>query len=584
MIKKTICIALLTVTQLALSQVSVGWDALCDYDLNVDANGLQQAIDDGATEIRLSNQNLHQTALDITENVILKGGYADCTAANAGTQTNINSVIDATGTGFPAVKVRSITDAQVTLDTLTIQNGNGVNNGSTSNWAGGLSIDQVTGSVQLNRINLKDNNGIYGGGLSVVNFNTEGSLMISVNNMAVQNNSASSNGGGIYCYAPESGFDLLIDMGSAATVRNNHSDNNGGGLYVDGCRVQFSAGVSTLVNSSIDKEIYTNSANASGAGIFAVGRAELNLIGTQADSFDVIFNQANVDTGVSGSGGGIFASSQDTVVNLTNSIISNNSTGRYGGGLFASFDAVINVDRSLNGCNYSDYCSQIIANTNLGLTSGGGGAMAVRFSAQLNIKNTLLRYNNSQTSGYITYSDPDGLVLLEGNLITENGNLAEYDNFTAFYQSGASSMTVAYNTLIQNNTNSTLFRQNGSTADLKLYGNIIKEFSNIHQSSNSITDINCNLINDLSSISVPMSNVTEGQVVFTDANNFDYRLAAGDVLAIDVCDAGIYMPGDDLDGKTRGTDNPTVVNDLGSYDLGAYEFDFNDLIFSSSFE
>ncbi len=574
MIKKTIFIALLTVTQMALSQVSVGWDASCDYDLSVDANGLQQAIDDGAAEIRLSNQNLHQTALDITENVTLKGGYADCTTANADSQTNINSVIDAAGTGLSAIKIRSITDGQVTLDSLTIQNAS----------ASGLGIDEVTGNIDLNRINLKDNEGTYGGGLSVVNFNTTGTLLLSINHMAVQNNTANQAGGGIYCYAPESGFDLQVNLISASTIRNNHSDNNGGGLYIDGCRMVFNAGVSEFVNSSIDKEFFANSANISGAGVFAAGGAVLDLIGSNSDSFDVQLNQGNADPSMSGAGGGIFATSQNTTVNLSNAIVSSNTTGRYGAGLFASFDAAIYMGSSVTGCNYSDYCSQIIANNNTGQFPGGGGAMAVRFGGQLQVKNSLIKFNNSQYDGYVVYSSPDGQVLLEGNLITDNGNSTDFDNPIGFFQSGASLMTVAYNTLIQNKSASTLFRQSSSNSELKLYGNIIKEFSNIHQSSSSITDINCNLINDLSSISVPMTNVTEGEVQFLNSNTSDFRLTDTDILAIDICPSSIYLPGNDLQGNLRGVDNPDVVDDLGPYDLGAYEYDDNDLIFSNSFE
>ncbi|KAA3645939.1 MAG: hypothetical protein DWP95_03850 [Proteobacteria bacterium] len=574
----------LVVTCQVNAQVSVGWDGSCDYDVSVNANGLQQAIDDGATEIRLSNENFHQTAIEITNNVIMKGGYADCTAANSDLQSNINSVIDATGVGLPVVKIRTITNAQVILDSLTLQKGTGFNSGYSSDWAGGLSIDGVTGVVNLNHINLRDNEGIRGGGLAVINFNATGSLLVTANNLAIQNNTASLGGGGLYCYAFENGFDLQIDLGSASTIRNNHSDDHGGGVYADQCSIEFNAGESSFINSNIDKEIFANSSNFSGGGIFAVSGAVITLNGTSTASFDIFLNEGNLDTSASGEGGGVNASSQGTEVHLINTKVSNNKIGRYGGGLMATFDAVINMDRADNGCNYSEFCSQLIGNNNIGLYPGGGGAMAARYNGQINVKNTLIAYNNSEYDGYVLYSDPDGQVLLEGNLMVENGRHIDFDNYTAFYQNGDSVLTAAYNTITQNNDGTTLFRQHSATSELRLYGNIVKSFGNIHQGSSSITDINCNLINDDSSIEVPISNSIIGSADFIDAGSMDYRLAETDTLAIDICNAGIYLPGNDLQGKSRGVDHPAVVDGLGPYDLGAYEVDDNDLIFKNDFE
>jgi len=368
------------------AQVSVGWDASCDYDLIADANGLQQAIDDGAIEIRLSNQNSHQTSIEITANTTLKGGYDGCAAANADNQTNVNSIIDATGENQPAVKMLYISNAQITLDSLTIQNGSGFEDGSASNRAGGLSIDQVTGAVNLNRINLRNNSGIMGGGLGVFSYFGSGALLVTANNLAIQDNTASQGGGGMHCYTG-SDFDIQIDLASASTIRNNHSDDHGGGLYAQNCHIKFNAGESSFVNSNIDKEIFSNSSNLSGAGIFAVSGAVLDLTGSSSASFDVNFNETNLNINSDGAGGGVFASSQGTVVNFTNTIVSSDTTGRYGGGLFASDGGVINMSRAVSGCHYSAFCSQLINNSNTGLFPGGGGAMATRYAGQLNVKN-----------------------------------------------------------------------------------------------------------------------------------------------------------------------------------------------------
>jgi hypothetical protein len=136
----------------------------------------------------------------------------------------------------------------------------------------------------------------------------------------------------------------------------------------------------------------------------------------------------------------------------------------------------------------------------------------------------------------------------------------------------------------QNNLSTTVFHQSGTTATMNIYGNIIKEFGNIHQDSGATNNINCNLINNDSTIEVATSNTILGSVDFIDSGNMDFRLAETDTLAIDICDAGIYLPTLDLQSKSRGVDHLDVVDELGPFDLGAYEFDDNDLIFKASFD
>ncbi|MCF6286804.1 MAG: hypothetical protein L3K26_16680 [Candidatus Hydrogenedentes bacterium] len=91
------------------AQVTIGWDVSCDYDMNFDANGLQQAIDDGMSELRLTNENEFQTSLNIRNQIIIKGGYSNCLDAQSDTQTNINSVINSSiNPGFSAVFIFDI--------------------------------------------------------------------------------------------------------------------------------------------------------------------------------------------------------------------------------------------------------------------------------------------------------------------------------------------------------------------------------------------------------------------------------------------------------------------------------------------
>lgn len=569
----------------SVAQVSVGWDGACDYDVSLNSNALQQAIDDGAAEIRLSNAQSHNTAIVITNDLVLKGGYSDCTEANAGHQININSVIDAIGLMAPAIIVRQISDASITFDSITVTNGEGFNDGSSFNWGGGVSIDDISGTVNLNNVNLNSNTGYNGGGLSVVAWDMTGNLTLNVNNFASQNNTVTNQGGGIHCYAAESGFNLVMNM-TSATVRDNHADNNGGGFYADNCDINFEAGESSFVNSNIDDEIIRNTSNLSGGGIFSVRASVINLNGTYSQSFDIFLNESNLNTSVSAAGGGIMASDTDTIVNIVNGIVTNNSTGRYGGGLYSGFSAQINMSRLASGCGYSQFCSQLGYNTNSGLFPGGGGAVALRFAGVANIQNTLIEQNNSNYNGYVAYLETNNSTLnIEGNIIRNNGLDSSYDNFTGFYSNTDSNMTGAYNTILNNSPSSVVFNQSQSTSTLNLFGNIIKEFGDIHSAAASATtNIDCNLINDISSISVSTQNTIVGTVQFKDSGSSDYRLAETDTIAIDVCSDSNYTPGNDFQNRPRGVDNPNVADVLGLYDLGVFEYDDNDLIFLSTFE
>jgi hypothetical protein len=92
------------------------------------------------------------------------------------------------------------------------------------------------------------------------------------------------------------------------------------------------------------------------------------------------------------------------------------------------------------------------------------------------------------------------------------------------------------------------------------------------------------MINDISTIAVPMTDTIEGTAVFINEANNDYRLSETSILSIDVCDNTLYSPGRDLSLKFRGLDNINVSEINGFYDLGAYEYDDGDLIYKDSFE
>jgi predicted outer membrane repeat protein len=573
----------------AFAQVSVGWDSDCHYNVNSDPQALQAALDAGHPEIRLTHQNDYAGVIDINHSVQLRGGYANCAAANAGNQDNIRAILDATGHARTAVRVTNIEDADVLLELLTITNGDG----TLSNNPGGLDVKNLTGTLALDQLDVRGNSGFHGGGLSFVSNSSlaEGSLNVVITNTAIRNNTA-TRGGGLNCDTFHSSFDLQIQLSAGSTLRGNHATSDGGAIRMQSCQLDFEAGIANaVVGSNLGQEITQNTSNTSGGALMIAKTARVTLRGTETEAFDLTNNHGNLDDSVSGAGGAAQVTDGGELV-LINASITNNSTGRYGGALFAGFGGNILVQRDPTGCSYNEFCSRMVGNRVTGLSpgSGSGGALAARFGGTISVHNTLLSMNNSVNHGYIGYAEQsangqNATLLLEGNVIVENGQLADDANLTAIHLKADSQATLAYNTFFRNKVSSAILSQ-VSGSSLLAVGNILDEFGNIHHASGTfVAEINCNLVRSLTTIDVPVIDTFEGTPDYIDANANNLRLAAADTMAMDVCSQAPYLPGADMDGQPRGIDRIDVADLNGPFDLGAYEFDPAqlDVIFSDAF-
>jgi hypothetical protein len=364
-------------------------------------------------------------------------------------------------------------------------------------------------------------------------------------------------------------------------IRNNHSEFIGGGIYNSLCEINFHAGTSSQTNNNPEYELYQNTASKSGGGIWSQAGVT-SFIGSYNQPLDIVENHANLDISAKGDGGAVFMTSIKATANLTNTYVTGNTTGRYGAGLFASLEAVINMSSANSACSYDRYCSKINNNILDNLFNGGGGAMAAKDAGIINVKTTLIENNNSDNPGYIAFANSGGLIVLEGNLIKSNADDTNYTNNNAFYTTSDGSITLAYNT-VQENVGRLFY--SFSNGVFNLFGNIINESGTILTTqATSITTINCNMINDISTIAVPMTDTIVATPIYLDAVNGDYRLSATSIQAIDVCDVSIYLPSRDLSQKFRGLDNLAIDDINGPYDLGAYEFDDGDLVYKDSFE
>ena len=152
--------------------------------------------------------------------------------------------------------------------TIAIEN-LGVRYGNVSGNGGGIFVDKVTGSLTLNNLIIENNYASSNGG--AIGF--AGSIA-TVINCTIQNNTSTLDGGAILA-APNnaSGVNSVIDF--KQTLINNNTGRNGGGIYING-NPNFGNDYLidvTLENTTVSNNNATSASGGNGGGaIFSASR------------------------------------------------------------------------------------------------------------------------------------------------------------------------------------------------------------------------------------------------------------------------------------------------------------------------
>lgn len=576
---KNITIILILITTLkSNAQVTVGWDASCDYDESQTAGQIQQAIDDGATEIRVTNQQTFVMPVFISNDLILKGGYNTCADASNDTQSVTKTVIDASTITPSAIKIHIDAVRDITIDNFEIQNST-----SSSDQSGALTIYNTAGVITLNRLFIHDNNNVSVGGIIIYHDALMNSSPLGVNldDILVIGNSGSITGG-IQCDNTGS-FGINITITGDSGISYNYSDGNGGGISLSNCELSMSSGTdSPSVTNPLG--IHSNTANGVGGGLFMGSNSQAFLSGTQMHPVNITDNTADLDNVSSGSGGGLFIS--ESMFSGSNLLIAGNeSLNKDGGGIFAQLSSV-SITSDARHCSWSQLCSMISNNT-----AKNGGAIDVTIAADVVIKTTEIKGNRAGSSGAVAYMrDDNSQITFEGNLIHHNGGMdhSEFSDFNLIHNGfGSNNTTVAYSTIVDNEAQFASISPGSGT--IQLFGSIIDDpgvaaVSVLPGSTLGIAD--CNILGNEQSITfLPTSNnIFESVPAFVDKVNQNYHLDPLLSIGIDRCESSIYtILTDDLDGNIRGYNHPDFVNNTGLYDIGVDEVS-SDFVFKDSFE
>ena len=324
--------------------------------------------------------------LTITKDLTLIGSGADRTAIDA---NHLGTVLT----------VQAL--AQVTLNGISLQNGNGGSSGGIHNYYGAVTlIDSI----------VRNNYALNGFGGGIYN---RGPLIIT--NSIVEDNSAPIAGGGIYnAEGPVTIYDSIIRHNSAAYTRSALVSTYGGGIANDGPMTVYNSIISE--NSS-----YSSTVLSIGGGI-----ANVSLLTIK----DTLIS----DNQTVGIGGAIH---NWGTVNLQGATMSGNTASRFipradgglGGGIY-NLSLFTISNSTLNGNDADDtggaiWSSGTISITNVTISDNSatvdGGGVA-HTGGTLTIQNTILATNTTSTTpdcsgtltsqGYNLVGDSSGCTFL----------------------------------------------------------------------------------------------------------------------------------------------------------------------------
>lgn len=519
-------------------------------------------------EVRLSNQGMSYTnisAFITAQSITIKGGYDTCNDALNDTpspngQTNLQ--------GDAAAPVLLFTNLSgipydLLLQRLVIHNGSG--SALSSNHGGGVSV--------------------------------HGYFDLTIKDSEIYNNIATGNGGGIYLADTNatSGGDPSLELENTHIHHNQAVD--GAGIYFD----RIWSDINAQLTFTGDNQISHNTASGDGGGLFINGTVTADTsthwheIRThdQTGEIRLEYNQASL-------GGALyFQSYVDWTLYYGGQLFMNHNAADYGAALYmdwdsrlTSFGSELNYNVSTNNIVYATGGSRwtdqtLVFNHNTSDQDGILLALGNHYLGGTFCANTL----NNDTFALIRLYN-SSLSLRSGLVCQNSGGDALFSLQSS--QNDSSHIYIAGSTLADNQKQdlsllSSAVEIEDSDNTYSLYANIFwntaletltTDASNLPVFSNG-----CSIANETASMSA-FNGMIALDPLFQNPVQLNYRTVAGSP-AIDQCANGVTTANldsfDDLDGNTRGQDNPTISDAAGLYDMGAYEIT-HDRLFRDSFE
>ncbi|MHB9031817.1 MAG: right-handed parallel beta-helix repeat-containing protein [Anaerolineae bacterium] len=490
--------------------------------------------------------------LVIDVSVTIQGGYNGC-ASGSGALTTING----NNLGrtiyinpFLTVTLRNL----IVTGGATTGNGSGIlvqggsqlngdniiisHNSSSAGNGGGVAL--IGAGAAFTNTEIIYNTAVYGGGVYGAATLTYYPRLDLVDNVHVDNNSASlageGQGGGLFMQQGN------VTASGSTSISYNHAS-YGGGIFLL---------TSTITLTGAAANVVWNISTYHGGGIYARDGAVLIRQGST-----IGVNTAG-DSTHNGSGGGIYLDHSSLGMN-SGRIVNNSShgpgAGNYGGGgIYAGNSSLVLIDLVNSAC-HGPRCNLLAYNHALG--GGWGGALA-GFYSNVAIFKAYIEENDAAGGGdkggaiFMGYSDT---LYLANDYITRNSSQSGADGLSIV----GMALTAEHVTLADNPANGT-----GSAVNLDTTSSLNMTRSIIWGHASSISALGKNVVcSDIQGGYAGANNLNMNPL-FVDNAGGDYHLRPSSPL-IDRCAAGLDY---DADNEHRPT---VIVRPATPYDMGADE-------------
>lgn len=583
--------------------VTAGNDPACDF--NVGLSRIQDAIDSGAEEIRVATNQIYFENLVLDDiDVIIRGGYSDCTQADSGLVSVTKTTIDGSANSEPAISITGnsnkhmivlenfiITNSTkggintINADTdLLIKNIQIISNSNALSQGGGIFIFIGDTDLIAQDVVIIENSANFGGGLGCQGFQAS---VLMLGNSSIMNNTATGPGSG----TSSSGTGGGVFLGQTCTFS----------MYSGPLEAPASVAHQDLPYGLLQPHIYNNKANGKGGGINSINGSKLFLFGQKMcvdgeclgdDQTPFIFANNESDFNLDGTeaAGGIrlFESGSDAIIN--GALIQGNRAGGNGGAFLVQDGARLEIYRR-NGACWSDdfnpvFCNAMFDNTST--TNIGFGGSIYSDNGVVDISSTFISESRADFGTVLYATGDQSTSRFEGVIFNENGNdgADDYsDNFVIAASLGAA-VELIHTTFTDNQAESAVLDIDvGLGTALNLQSSIIFDTNsgNVLNSGGADITINCLMAHEDSSFTGTA--VVVDNPLFLNVADGDFSLTPTTSPAIDFCDdAQAEIQHLDIINEGRGWDDPAVPNLNGAFDLGAIESISNDIIFEDGFE
>lgn len=587
---------------------TVGPQANCDF------NNLQSAINQAGNgdtiRVAANDGYLGQVYYIHAKSLTIQGGYSSCDLSATANGRTVFNAQGSTGRVFDIWDFGN-TPMTVRLENLELRGGNG-----------GLLVEGQLGrlAVQLSDVWIRGNHIVnpsdpHGGGVRVrittdsVGSSTSEPILSLDNDTVIAQNSAIGDGGGLYCSSSLTGLHSQTSVRiGASLIMNNDADGNGGGVASSGCQRMFLYTGGPFFLFIPTAGVLMNTAGGNGGGLYVTNGGQVQVRGDSYQGFGLDLAPL-INGNEAANGGGIAINGQNSWVNLHGAQVHGNTADDAGGGILVTDHASLNM-RALSetdpclptqtggGVSSAGTCSRLQNNT-AGRT---GAAIKVRNGAEARITQTRISGNKipepDPRAAVIAVNYPSGLASEPASLLIDSsqvdGNKATY----VAYVGNGSYVAINWSTFAGNEIVGPIARSYalpGKVNTLFLgssifWGNSSSSMVNQGGDGNHSLSADC-VIGQAAAGNTGLT----GQMfyestdpLFIAPDDGDYRLGAGSP-AIDFCDgATASVVNRDLAGNQRNqiwTGPPPASNPgLGNYDLGAFEAQYDDVIFANGFE